>query len=181
MNAARGCLATIVALSLAAPAVGQESKSSGIAKALATALDAAKLDSIAAPDPTQPDVNVAALYFPGAQLLVVSAKYSVPTLLKDKLARREYREIYLDLNGASIPASKVFVEDFGADGLRAKPSENQAFDSYEAAGTRTAFDGNLSKPRRSEPEYLKMFAEADDVYRRMLTALLAQLKQTPKN
>jgi hypothetical protein len=177
MNAARGCLAAAFAMSLAAPALGQESKSSGIAKELVAALDAAKLDSIAAPDPAQPDVYVAALYFPGIQLLTVSAKYSVPTLLKEKLAKKDYREIYLDLNGASIPASKVFVEDHGADGLRAKRSENQPFDSYEAAGKRIAFDGNPGRQKLSEEEYMKTFSAADEVYSHMLTALLAQLKK----
>ena len=59
--------------------------------------------------------------------------------------------IYLDLNGASIPSSKVFVEDLGADGLRAKRNENQPFDVYESAGKRTDFDatraasGSLNK------------------------------------
>jgi len=179
MSAARGCLAAAFAMSLAAPVLGQESKSSGIAKELVAALDAAKLGSIAAPDPAQPDVYVAALYVPGIQLLTVSAKYSVPTLLKDKLAKKEYREIYLDLNSASIPSSKVFVEDLGADGLRAKRSENQPFDSYEAAGKRIAFDGNPSRQRLSEEEYLKTFSAADERYSHMLTVLLTQLKNNP--
>ena len=43
MSAARGCLAAAFAMSLAAPVLGQESKSSGIAKELVAALDAAKL------------------------------------------------------------------------------------------------------------------------------------------
>lgn len=53
-----------------APAVvsAQESKSSSLAKQLAAALDAGKLDSIAAKDPASPDVFAAALYFPGMQL-----------------------------------------------------------------------------------------------------------------
>ena len=71
MSAARGCLTAAFVLSLAAPVLGQESKSSTIAKELVAALDAAKLDSIAAPDPAQPDVYIAALYFPGIHLLTV--------------------------------------------------------------------------------------------------------------
>jgi len=45
---APGCLAGVFALSLSATALAQEAKSVPLAKQLATALDAAKLDSVAA-------------------------------------------------------------------------------------------------------------------------------------
>src|SRR5882672_521208 len=123
-----GSLVALVVLSLAAAASAQDSKSAPLAKELAAALDAGKLDSIAAKDPSAPDIFVAALYFPGVQLLVVSAKYSVPQLLTERLVKKEYRDTYLDLHGAAVPASKVVFEDPGADGLRARREENQAFD-----------------------------------------------------
>jgi hypothetical protein len=170
--------AAVVALSLSSPALAQESKSAPLAKQLAAALDAAKLDCIAAKDPSAPDVFVAALYFPGVQLLVVSGKYSVPQLLTERLAKKEYRDTYLDLNGAAVPASKIFLEDPGADGLKAKREENQAFDSYEADGKRTMFDGDWKKQKVSEQDYMKTFADADARYTQILTALLAQLKKT---
>ena len=168
----------VVALSLGSVASAQESKSAPLAKQLAAALDAAKLDCIAAKDPSAPDVFVAALYFPGVQLLVVSGKYSVPQLLNERLAKKEYRDTYLDLNGASVPASKVFLEDPGADGVKAKREENQAFDSYEADGKRTMFDGDWKKQKVSEQDYMKAFADADARYAQILTALIAQLKKT---
>jgi hypothetical protein len=170
--------AAVVALSLSSPALAQESKSAPLAKQLAAALDAAKLDCIAAKDPSAPDVFVAALYFPGVQLLVVSGKYSVPQLLNERLAKKEYRDTYLDLNGAAVPASKIFLEDPGADGLKAKREENQAFDSYEADGKRTMFDGDWKRQKVSEQDYMKTFADADARYTQILTALLAQLKKT---
>jgi hypothetical protein len=170
--------AAVVVLSLSTVASAQESKSAPLAKQLAAALDAAKLDCIAAKDPSAPDVFVAALYFPGVQLLIVSAKYSVPQLLNERLAKKEYRDTYLDLNGASVPASKVFLEDPGADGLKAKREENQAFDSYEADGKRTMFDGDWKKQKLSEQDYMKAFADADVRYTQILTALIAQLKKT---
>src|SRR3954447_14343327 len=83
---------------LAPPGAAQESKSAPLAKQLAAALDAAKLDSIAAADPDAPDAFAAALYFPGMQFLVVSGKYSVPQLLATRLTKKEYRDVYLDLN-----------------------------------------------------------------------------------
>jgi len=159
-------------------ALAQESKSAPLAKQLAAALDAAKLDCIAAKDPSAPDVFVAALYFPGVQLLVVSGKYTVPQLLVERIAKKEYRDTYLDLNGAAVPASKLFLEDPGADGVKAKREENQAFDSYEADGKRTMFNGDWKAQKISEQDYMKAFSAADDRYTQILTALIAQLRKT---
>jgi hypothetical protein len=171
-------LAAVVVLSLSTAASAQESKSAPLAKQLAAALNAAKLDSIAAKDPSAPDIFFAALYFPGVQLLVVSGKYSVPQLLTERLAKKEYRDTYLDLNGASVPATKLFLEDPGADGVKAKREENQPFDSYEADGKRLMFDGDWKKQKVSEQDYMKAFSAADERYTQILTALIAQLKKT---
>jgi hypothetical protein len=171
-------LAAVVVLSLSTAASAQESKSAPLAKQLAAALDAAKLDSIAAKDPSAPDIFFAALYFPGVQLLVVSGKYSVPQLLTERLVKKEYRDTYLDLNGASVPATKLFLEDPGADGVKAKREENQPFDSYEAEGKRLMFDGDWKKQKVSEQDYMKAFSTADERYTQILTALIAQLKKT---
>jgi len=170
--------AVAVVLWCSTAALAQESKSAPLAKQLAAALDAAKLDCIAAKDPSAPDVFVAALYFPGVQLLVVSGKYTVPQLLVERIAKKEYRDTYLDLNGAAVPASKVFLEDPGADGLKAKREENQAFDSYEADGKRTMFNSDWKAQKISEQDYMKAFSSADDRYTQILTALIAQLRKT---
>lgn len=174
----RGCLGSVLAMSVAAPALAQESKSAPLAKQLTAALDAAKLEAIAAKDPTKPDVYIGALYFAGVQLLVVSAQYAVPQYLEEKLAKKDYREIYLDLNSASVPESKIFFEDLGADGLRAKREENQRFDTYEGSGKRVMFDSDWKKQKLSEDEYMKAFSAADDRYSQMLAALLAQLRKS---
>jgi len=170
--------AAVALLLLSSAAFAQESKSAPLAKQLAAALDAAKLDCIAAKDPAAPDVFVAALYFPGVQLLIVSGKYTVPQLLVERINKKEYRDTYLDLNGAAVPASKVFLEDPGADGVKAKREENQAFDSYEAEGKRTMFNSDWKGQKISEQDYMKAFTAADDRYTQILTALIAQLKRT---
>ena len=170
--------ASVALLLLSTVAAAQESKSAPLAKQLAAALEAAKLDCIAAKDPSAPDIFVAALYFPGVQLLVVSGKYSVPQLLNDRLVKKEYRDTYLDLNGAALPASKIFIEDPGADGLKAKREENQAFDTYETAGKPLVFDGDWKRQKVSEQDYMKAYTAADDRYSAMLAALLAQMKKT---
>jgi hypothetical protein len=174
----RVSLAAAILLSSAPGVWAQEGKSVALAKQLTAALDAAKLDSIAAKDPAGADMFVAALYFPGAQLLVVSAKYTAPLLLDSRLGKKEYRDTYIDLNSASVPATKIFVQDAGADGMRSKREENQAFDSYEAAGKPMMFDGDWKRQKVSEQEYLKAFSSADDRYSAMLMALLAQMKKT---
>ena len=173
-----GSLAIVLLLSVAATVAAQESKSAPLAKQLAAAMDAAKIDSIAAADPAQPGTFVAALCFANTQFLIVSAKYSVPQLLNERLAKKEYRDVYIDLNSASVPESKVFIEDVAADGLKAKRDENQPYDAYEIAGKRTTFDGDWKKQKLTEQEYMKVFSAADDQYSRILTALLSQLKKT---
>jgi len=175
-HVAFGVLAGLLALSVATPASAQESKSASLAKQLASALDAAKLDCIAAKDPDVADSFAAALYFPGTQLLVVSGKYSVPQLLVTRLANKEYRDVYLDLNGAAT--AKIFIEDPGADGLKVKRESNQPFDQVETAGKRTMFDGDWKAQKLSEQDYLKAFSTTDERYAQILTALLAQLKKT---
>jgi len=175
---ARVCLAGALVLSVCAAASAQGSKSAALAKELSAALDAAKLDSIGAKDHVNPEQFVGALYFPGAQLLVVSAKYAAPLAMTEQLAKKNYRDVYLDLSSASVAGSKIFVEDLGGDGLAAKPGDNQPFDTYEAAGgKRTAFDGDWKKQQLSEADYMKTFADADAAYSEMLQALIAQAKK----
>ena len=176
-HVARGCLIAVLGVALAATIVAQESKSASLAAELAAALNAGKLGAIAAKDPAQPDVFVAALYFSGSQFLVVSARYAVPQLLIDRLAKKEYMDIYLDLTSASIPESKIFVEDAGADGLKARREINRPFDSYEAGGKRTLFNGDWRAQQLSEDEYNAAFSKADDAYASMLRALIAEVKK----
>lgn len=175
---ARVLAAAACAMFVLAPAVyAQESKSPAAAKELGATLDRLKLDSIAAPDPSDPGTFVAALYFPGAQLLVVSAKYSAPVLLQDKLTKKDYRDIYIDLNAASMAGSKVFVMDQTCDGLVAKPDGDAAPDTWEQGTTTTVFDGDWRKAKMSEEDYVKAFAGADERYARILTLLAEQAKK----
>ena len=158
-------------------ALAQDAKSAAAAKQLGEVLDRLKLDSIAAPDPADPGAFVAALYFQGAQLLVVSAKYAAPSLITDKLAKKDFRDVYIDLNAASVAGSKVFVMDQGADGLVAKPGDNPA-DSWEQNNKTTAFDGDWKKAKISEEEYTKAFATADERYAKILSLLTEQARKS---
>jgi hypothetical protein len=173
---ARVCLCGVLTMSCAAAAAAQEPKSAALAKQLAAALDAGHLDSIAAKDPSNAGTFIGALYFKGVQLLVVSAKYAAPSLLDEKIGKKDYRNVYIDLNSASVPDSKVFIEDLGADGLQAKHDDNTPYDTYEAAGKRMAFDGEWKKQKLSENEYMNAYTTADERYSQILTALLAQMR-----
>jgi hypothetical protein len=169
------CGALLVGPALAA--AQDAAKSPAAAKQLTEVLDRLKLDAIAAADPTDPSTFVAALYFQGGQLLVVSAKYAAPTLLVAKLAKKEYRDVYIDLNAASVAGSKVFVMDQACDGLVAKPSDSQAPDTWEQGTTTTVFDGDWKKSKLSEDAYLKLFSGADEQHARILTLLAEQAKK----
>jgi hypothetical protein len=167
----------LVLLVGSATALAQESQSAPLAKELAQLLDQAKLDSVAAKDPSAPDQYTAALYFPGSQLLVISAKYSVPVLFDERLAKKDYKEAYIELNSASVPETKTFIMDAGADGLRAKRVENQGFDTFDSGGKAMTFDGEWRKQKITEDDYNKAFAEADAKYAGMLKALIAELNK----
>ena len=101
-----------LSLAFVTSAAAQEPKSAAPAKELAQLLTAKKLDSIAARMPDDHDQFVGALVFPG-QLMVVWAKTTAPAVVNEKLIRKEYREVYIDLNSASIADSRHFVTDLG--------------------------------------------------------------------
>jgi hypothetical protein len=155
------------------------SKSATVAKELVQALDAAKLGAIATSDPSNPGVFIAALYIPDTQLLVVSAKYSAPPLLIDRINAKDYQAVYVDLQSASVRGSKIFVMDQGADGLMPKLSgDSSAADSFDEGDKSVAFDGDWKKAKITEADYTKAFADADDRYAKLLSMLVAQAKKS---
>jgi hypothetical protein len=169
---------SLLALVGAPVARAQDSRSPVLAKQLAELLDAKKIDAFAAADTQNAGTFVGVLYFPGTQLLVVSAKYSAPKMLEDLLAKKDYRGVYVELSSASITATKVFVMDTFADGLVAKPGGGNASDSVERAGTSLTFDGDWKKAKQSEADYMKAFGECDSAYGQALQLLISKLKST---
>lgn len=172
------CLSAAFVL-LLAPALGfaqdSQSRSSQLAVELAKLLDTMKLDAIAAK--IEGDQYVGALYFPGSQLLVVRARYIVPERMDAQLQGRNYRDVYIDLNSASIKDSKILIADLGANGLQLG-RRNQPYDTVDTGGKSIAFDGDWGKAKISEQEYTKAFETNDAEYTLMLQALVAQLKKT---
>lgn len=167
----------IIGVLASGPASAQDTKSSAGARELAQVLAGKKIDAIAVRSPDAPDVFVAALHFPG-QLIVVSAKYPAPPLLNERLARREYRDVYVELNAASAPETRIMITDIGADGVRAKPAKRgDAADSRDIATTSVRFDGNWREDKMSEADYMKAFGEADEHYATIVAWLLTEAKK----
>ena len=169
-------LAAFVLLIAPALAHAQDSRSSQLATELTKLLDTMKLDAVAAK--VEGDQYVGALYFPGSQLLVVQARYIVPERMDAQLAGKNYRDVYIDLNSASIKDSKILVADLGANGLQSTRRNNMPYDTVDASGKSYAFDGDWDRAKMSEQEYMKAFETSDAEYTRMLEALVSQLKKT---
>jgi len=158
-----------------AMATAQDSKSAGSVTELIKMLDSMKLDSFAVKG-SVPNEYVGALYFPGSQLLVVSAKFDTPWRADSLLDQKNYRDLYIELNSASLPQTKVFVSDLGANGLRAK-KEGSAYDTADVGGKTYNFDGDWKKAKITEDDYSKAYSSSDDQYVQMIQKLLAGLKK----
>ncbi len=167
----------LLVTALASVAVAQEPQSAAPAKELAQLLASKKLDSIAARMPDDRDEFVGALSFPG-QLMVVWARTTAPAVVNEKLIRKEYREVYMDLNSASVVESRHFVTDLNSDGLKAKPAAKQGpADSHDQGAKTMRFDGNWREDKMSEADYMKAHAEADAAYARAIKALIEEVKK----
>ena len=158
-------------LLIQAAAGAQPPASGDLAKQLVTALSSTGLDAIAARDPEAPDHVVAALAFPGSQLLVVAAPYKDGATVDAWLANRMYRDVYSALQQPSITAGKVFFQDLGCDGLQ--PAGGSVDIMYENGKTQTIFDGDWKKQKLSQSAYQQRAKAADERYARLLRALLA--------
>ncbi len=174
----RRLISALVAFLLLTPAAAfaQDSKSAASVTELVKALDAMKLDAYAVKG-SAPNEYVGALYFPGTQLLVVSAKFDTPFRADSLLTMKNYRDLYIELNSASVPNSKVFVADLSANGLRPK-KDGGGYDTADIGGKSYNFDGDWKKAKISEDDYVKAYSTTDDQYSQMIQALLAGLKKS---
>lgn len=170
-------LALGLSVSGASAAFAQEPQSAAPAKELAQLLAAKKIDSIAARMPDSREEFVGALAFPG-QLMVIWAKTTAPAVVNEKLISKQYKEVYIDLNSASIIDTRHFVTDLGPDGLRARPQQKRGpSDSHDLGAKTMRFDGSWREDKMSEADYMKAHAEADVAYTKAIQALLEELKK----
>jgi hypothetical protein len=158
---------------------GQALLSAAPAEKLARLLAERKMPYIAAVDPSEEGRYVSAMLVGDAQIFLVSARYSQPSLLDERLKRRDYEGAYAELNSASIKEGRWFVQDLGAPGLRPSREADGPFDIVYASDTkRTAFDGNWQAQGLSQESYLSAYQEADKRYAQALETLLAALEKS---
>ena len=176
----RTLLSSVVAVLILCPSLAfaqaPASKSAPLATELVKLLDSMKLDSVAGS--RSANEYVAAMYFPGSQLVVVNAKTTVPDRMKYLILQKSYKDLYVELNGAVDQASKTFISDLGANGLQFKREKNQPFDTVDAAGKSMPLDGDWRKAKISEQEYTKIYQAHDEAYSQMLQALIDTLKKS---
>src|SRR6187401_3381442 len=101
LNSTTAFLSVAFATVFTVGAAAQEPLSAAPAKELSQLLASKKLESIAARMPDSREEFVGALAFPG-QLMVVWAKTTAPSVVNEKLMRKDYKEVYVDLNAASV-------------------------------------------------------------------------------
>lgn len=170
------CVIFVVTAS-ASSAEGQESQSADAAATLTRLLHERKLEAAAARDPGQTDGFIAALFFQGSQLLVISSVHPVPAVLEQRLAQQEYREAYTDLHGSGVREGRVFVTDLQANGLRRTRDAGEPFDIVYSNGVdHVSYDGDWKGQKLTESQYNDRFRKDDAEYSRMLNVLTDALR-----
>lgn len=170
---AYACFACLLVASAQPPA---PSASAALTKELVTLMGSRQLDAIATADPAAPGRFVAAMVYPGVQVLIVRAEPPSAADTSSRISYRLYRDAYADVQQPAKSAGKLFIQDMGADGLSA--AGNGSVDiMYEDATRQTIFDGNWKKQKLTQAEYQKKFSTADAEYARMLSLLIAEVKR----
>jgi hypothetical protein len=174
------CIVAFTAL-IAASSIdaADHSRSAAPAARLTKLLDAAGLQAIAAENPDVPESFVAALYFQGTQLLLISAPYSAPSLLRDRIAAGEHREVYVDLSTAGDRTGRIFVEDLGIPGLHSTREAGKPFDiTWRDVTNGIHYDGEAAAQKLSTTDYRSRFESDDSKYAELLEILIAALTST---
>ena len=152
--------------------LADESGSAPLAAELSRIMTEQQLGAIANKDTLDDDRFVAALAFPG-QILAVSARYAVLPIIQQKITDGQFRDVYLDLNAASITGTKIQITDAGANGLRAA---DEMVDVIDTGAGMLRLDDNPGGQDLSRTEYEDAVADADVHYTRMLRALLDSVR-----
>jgi len=161
----------------AAIAHGQTLVSANAARELRQRLDAIGVTAIAAKDPRQSGVFVAALYVPASQLLVVRARHPSADAVAYRIDAKQFRDVYLDLQATPTPQEKFFVQDSGADGiLDTRPGSGDIDVLYEDGVRQIVFNGSPRAQHVSDAEYKAKRSAADAEYARLLGLLTGAVR-----
>ena len=152
--------------------------SADAARELVRLLDNKGINAVAAVDPAEPGRFIAALYFAGSQLLVVSARHPSVDGVTHRIQMGQYREAYLDLQGTPTREGKLFIQDSGADGILAALPDSGAVDVlYEDGVRQTLFNGDIANQKLTQAEYEARLESADASYARLLRVLTDVVRQ----
>ena len=154
-----------------------QSKSPVLAEELGKLMDDSGLTAIAARDSNVENRYTAALYFSGRQLLVIEADYEAPQLLDVKIVAGNYRDVYVDLNSSSPLETRLFVNDYGANGLIRLPTDGIA-DRFTRANQELLLNGDWGGQQMSETSYSEAYSTADSDFAEMLSLLITQVKES---
>jgi hypothetical protein len=170
-------LGLVAAIISSLPALGmhsaQDSDSVTATRKLVGALNEARLEAIASVDPMEPGAFVAALHIKGGQLLVVRARHPSVEALAARLAARQFRDVYIDLQSTPTTHGKLFVMDSGADGLPSDSDQPANVDVVYEDGTRQTMFNGARAQRMDADEYRRQLKDADASYTRLLNVLNA--------
>lgn len=166
----------LVSAVIASPAWAEDWQSQQATRILVEQMETLRSDAIAVRDPDRPERFIAALRLPG-QLLVVSAAHPSVDLVAQRLAQRQYRDVYLDLQGTPSRDSKFFVHDMAADGL-SFAGQGAAYDIVQDGTTTLTCDGRWKEAKLAEDEYRERLSKADARYARMLGLLTGAMRLT---
>ncbi len=96
-------------------------------------------------------------------------------VFQQRIANRQYRDVYMDLQGPATQKGRLFVMDLGADGLRYRP-DGDVFDiTYHSGADQVSFDGDWKDQKMTREQYDQRFKNDDERYARMLAALEREL------
>lgn len=166
-------LCAVVFLVQPAAGLAQDLRSPALAKELSSVMTAAQLKVVALSDPDAPDRFIAVMV-DEVQLLLVTARVSSPDYVKRQIDQKLYTEAYADLQQTDLPATRVFYQDLGADGLAPRGSES--IDIVYSGKDQTLFGGD-GKGGPSKEQYQQKLRETDAQYSRLLELTIAAVKK----
>ena len=156
-----------------AAAAAEIPQSSILVNQLVATMSALKLDVIAAKDPEDPGRFIAAMVFPGVQLLVVSSRHQSLDYVTAQLGKRDFREVY-DALQRGVPEGRLFFHAMGCDGF----VKNDSIDIfYEGPTAQTLLDGDWSAQSLTEAAYDAKRKAAEAKYAHALSVLLGAAKK----
>jgi hypothetical protein len=170
------CAVVVAVLSGSGIEASQDRASVAASQNLIDALNEAGLDAIASIDPTESGAFIAALHIKGGQLLVVRARHPSVDALSARIAARQFRDVYIDLQATPTAQGKVFVMDSGADGLPEESGEPSKVDVMYEDGTRQLMFNGARAQKLSAEDYRQRLQDADAKYTRLLNVLSAALE-----